>query len=187
MLNGKSLIAGHWETGGTVFTSDPVHGQSRQFSASTVEQVNIACKAAEAAFWSYGQSSRKIRADFLNAVADEIELRADEITEIGTQETGLPEARLQGERGRTTGQLRLFATHIMLGAYLDRRHDPALPERTPLPRPEMHMMMRPLGPVAVFGASNFPLAFSTAGGISGRLPGYCKGSSCPSRYRRNHR
>ncbi|MEE9455386.1 MAG: aldehyde dehydrogenase (NADP(+)) [Paracoccaceae bacterium] len=164
MLNGKSLIAGNWETGGAVFTSDPVHGQSREFSAGTVEQVSAACEAAEAAFWSYGQSSRKTRADFLNAIADEIDLRADQITEIGTQETGLPEARLQGERGRTTGQLRLFATHIMLGTYLDRRHDPALPDRTPLPRPEMRMMMRPLGPVAVFGDSNFPLAFSTAGG-----------------------
>ena len=76
----------------------------------------------------------------------------------------LPEARLQGERGRTTGQLRLFATHIRDGAYLDRRHDTALPDRQPLPRPDLRMMQRPIGPVAVFGASNFPLAFSTAGG-----------------------
>ncbi|TNF60936.1 MAG: aldehyde dehydrogenase (NADP(+)), partial [Rhodobacteraceae bacterium] len=73
-------------------------------------------------------------------------------------------ARLEGERGRTTGQLRLFASHIRKGDYLDRRHDPALPDRQPLPRPDLKMIQRPVGPVAVFGASNFPLAFSTAGG-----------------------
>ncbi|MGB3247267.1 MAG: aldehyde dehydrogenase (NADP(+)), partial [Sulfitobacter sp.] len=75
-----------------------------------------------------------------------------------------PEARLQGERGRTTGQLRLFADHITKGDYLDRRHDAALPDRQPIPRPDLKMVQRPIGPVAVFGASNFPLAFSTAGG-----------------------
>ena len=99
-----------------------------------------------------------------DAIADEIEARAEAITEIGTQESGLPEARLQGERGRTTGQLRLFASHIRDGAYLDRRTDAALPDRQPAPRPELRMMQLPVGPVAVFGASNFPLAFSTAGG-----------------------
>ena len=77
---------------------------------------------------------------------------------------GLPEARLQGERGRTTGQIRLFASHILAGDYLDRRHDRALPDRAPLPRPDLRVIQRPIGPVAVFGASNFPLAFSTAGG-----------------------
>jgi alpha-ketoglutaric semialdehyde dehydrogenase len=86
------------------------------------------------------------------------------LTTIGCQETGLPEARLNGERGRTTGQLRQFADHILLGDYLDRRHDEALPDRQPLPRPDIQMVQRPLGPIAVFGASNFPLAFSTAGG-----------------------
>eukprot|EP01031_Cornospumella_fuschlensis_P050868 gene50868-62214_t len=94
---------------------------------------------------------------FLRAIADEIEARAEAITEIGSQETGLPEARLQGERGRTTGQLRLFADHIEAGAYLDRRFDAALPERQPAPRPEIRLIQRPIGPVAVFGASNFPL------------------------------
>ncbi len=79
-------------------------------------------------------------------------------------ETGLPAARLQGERGRTTGQFRLFASHILKGDYLDRRHDAALPDRQPLPRPDLRLIQRPIGPVAVFGASNFPLAFSTAGG-----------------------
>ena len=105
------------------------------------------------------------RAKFLEAIADEIEARGAEITEIGTSETGLPAARLEGERGRTTGQLRLFASHVRDGACLDRRHDAALPDRGPLPRPDLRMIERPIGPVAVFGASNFPLAFSTAGGM----------------------
>jgi len=83
---------------------------------------------------------------------------------MGCKETGLPEARLIGERGRTTGQLNMFADHIESGDYLDRRRDEALPDRAPLPRPDIRMMQRPIGPVAVFGASNFPLAFSTAGG-----------------------
>ncbi|GHF06064.1 dehydrogenase [Aliiroseovarius zhejiangensis] len=129
-----------------------------------MSDVDAAVQAAEDAFWSYGYSSRETRAAFLNSIADEIEARATEITEIGTQETGLPAERLAGERGRTTGQLRLFADHILKGDYLDRRNDAALPDRAPLPRPEMHMIQRPIGPVAVFGASNFPLAFSTAGG-----------------------
>jgi NADP-dependent aldehyde dehydrogenase len=130
----------------------------------TPDHVNAACAAAEEAFWTYGYSSRQDRATFLNTIADEIEARGPEITEIGTQETGLPEARLNGERGRTTGQLRLFASHILSGDYLDRRNDTALPDRAPLPRPDIKMVQRPIGPVAVFGASNFPLAFSTAGG-----------------------
>ena len=162
--SGRHLIAGEWITSPDTFTSDPAHGPAHSFSTGTPELVDAACKAAEEAFWSYGYSSRETRATFLDAIADEIEARGAAITEIGTQETGLPEARLQGERGRTTGQLRLFAEHIRKGDYLDRRHDEALPERAPLPRPDLRMMQRPIGPVAVFGASNFPLAFSTAGG-----------------------
>ena len=162
--HGKHLIAGEWIGGGATFRSEPAHGAAHDFSVGTVDLVNRACDAAEDAFWSYGYSTRAERATFLNAIADEIDVRGDAITQIGTEETGLPEARLVGERGRTTGQLRLFATHILAGDYLDRRHDAALPDRQPLPRPELHMMQRPIGPVAVFGASNFPLAFSTAGG-----------------------
>ncbi|WP_254447402.1 aldehyde dehydrogenase (NADP(+)) [Ruegeria sp. HKCCA5426] len=123
-----------------------------------------AVEAAETAFATFGWSSRTERAALLRKIADEIDARGDAITEIGTQETGLPEARLQGERGRTVGQLRLFADHIEAGDYLDHRHDPAMPDRAPLPRPDLRMIQRPLGPVAVFGASNFPLAFSVAGG-----------------------
>ncbi|MQY44019.1 aldehyde dehydrogenase family protein [Epibacterium sp. SM1969] len=162
--NGKHLIAGNWLAGDETFGSEPAHGPSHAYAIGRLSDVDAAAQAAEEAFWSYGYSSRQSRAQFLNAIADEIEARADAITEIGTQETGLPEARLQGERGRTTGQLRLFASHILEGDYLDRRHDVALPDRQPLPRPDLKMVQRPIGPVAVFGASNFPLAFSTAGG-----------------------
>lgn len=162
--HGKHLIAGDWIGTEETFLSAPAHGTAHAFSVGTPELVDAAARAAEEAFWSYGYTTRAERAAFLNAIADEIEARAEAITEIGTSETGLPVARLQGERGRTTGQLRLFAEHILKGAYLDRRHDVALPDRAPLPRPDLRMMQRPIGPVAVFGASNFPLAFSTAGG-----------------------
>ena len=162
--HGQHLIAGDWTRTAETFLSEPARGAARAFSVGTPELVDRAVQAAEEAFWSYGWSSRAERAAFLNAIADEIEARGAQITEIGCAETGLPAARLEGERGRTTGQLRLFAGHILKGEYLDRRHDAALPERSPLPRPDLRMMQRPIGPVAVFGASNFPLAFSTAGG-----------------------
>ncbi|WP_234854004.1 aldehyde dehydrogenase (NADP(+)) [Paracoccus everestensis] len=162
--HGKHLIAGEWLTGEGTFQSSPAHGTAHDFSTGTVDLVNRACEAAEDAFAAYAATSREDRARFLEAIADGIEARAEAITAIGTAETGLPEARLQGERGRTTGQLRLFADHIRKGDYLDRRVDTALPDRQPLPRPDLRLMQRPIGPVAVFGASNFPLAFSTAGG-----------------------
>jgi alpha-ketoglutaric semialdehyde dehydrogenase len=162
--HGKHLIAGEWVAGDQSFTSEPAHGPAHSFFVGTPDLVDRAARAAEDAFWSFGSATRETRAALLNAIADEIEARAEAITEIGSQESGLPEARLQGERGRTTGQLRLFAAHILKGDYLDRRHDPALPDRQPLPRTDLKMVQRPIGPVAVFGASNFPLAFSTAGG-----------------------
>ena len=164
MLNGKHLIAGDWVAAETTFQSEPAHGEAHFFAVGTPELVDQACNAAEEAFWSFGYSSRETRAALLNRMADEIDVLGDEITKIGSEETGLPEARLIGERGRTTEQLRLFAEHILAGGYLDRRFDGALPDRQPLPRPELQMVQRPIGPVAVFGASNFPLAFSTAGG-----------------------
>ena len=162
--HGQHLIAGNWIQGDTSFQSSPAHGDAYTFSVGTPELVDTAVQEAEEAFWSFGYSSAEERAAFLNVIADEIDTRGAEITEIGTSETGLPEARLEGERGRTTGQLRLFAQHILDGSYLDKRHDGALPTRAPIPRPDIKMVQRPIGPVAVFGASNFPLAFSTAGG-----------------------
>ncbi|MFK7902062.1 MAG: aldehyde dehydrogenase family protein, partial [Nitratireductor sp.] len=163
-LTGKHLIAGEWKQSEAKFSSKPASGPELSFSVGSAELVDEACCAGEEAFWSYGYSKREERAAFLNAIADEIEARGDAITQIGTSETGLPEARLNGERGRTAGQLRMFADHILKGNYLDSRHDEALPERQPLARPDIKMVQRPIGPVAVFGASNFPLAFSTAGG-----------------------
>ena len=162
--HGKHLVAGEWIGTENTFQSEPAHGEAHAFSVGTVDLVNKAAEQAEEAFWSFGYSTREERAAFLDTIADEIEARAEAITAIGTSETGLPAARLEGERGRTTGQLRLFASHIRKGEYLDRRHDEALPNRKPLPRPDIRLMQRPIGPVAVFGASNFPLAFSTAGG-----------------------
>ena len=162
--HGKHLIAGEWVGSSETFASQPVDGLSHDTANGGAEEVDRAVRAAEEAFWTYGYTTRTARAAFLRAIAEEIEARAEQITEIGTRESGLPEGRLQGERGRTTGQLRLFADHIEAGAYLDRRHDEALPDRQPLPRPDLKMVQRPIGPVAVFGASNFPLAFSTAGG-----------------------
>ena len=93
--NGKHLVAGQWLAGNGTFTSSPAHGPAHDFAVGTVELVNRAAEAAEDAFLSYGYSSRATRAAFLRAIADEIEARADAITEIGTQETGLPVARLQ--------------------------------------------------------------------------------------------
>jgi len=164
MPTGKHLIAGEWIESHQTFASSPAHGPSRQFSVGTPAHVAAACEAAEAAFPVYAAKTRAERAAFLNRIAEEIEARGTAITEIGTRETGLPAARLEGERGRTTLQLRLFAEHILKDDWLDRRHDSALPDRQPLPRPDLKLIQRPIGPVAVFGASNFPLAFSTAGG-----------------------
>ena len=162
--HGRHLIGGDWIASDTTFRSDPAHGPAHEFSDATPDLVDRACQAAEDAFWSYAETSRAERAAFLRAIADEIEARAEAITAIACQESGLPQARIEGERGRTTGQLRLFADHILKPDHLDIRVDAALPDRTPLPRPDIRMVQRPLGPVAVFGASNFPLAFSTAGG-----------------------
>lgn len=158
------MIAGTWVSTKVKFTSSPADGETFEFSVGDRSHVNAACEAAEAAFPSYGKLSRDDRANFLERIAAEIEKRGTEIVEIGASETGLTKARLEGERARTTGQLMLFVEHIRKGDYLDRRIDGALPTRTPLPRPEIRMGQRPVGPVAVFGASNFPLAFSTAGG-----------------------
>lgn len=162
--HGRHLIAGDWVAGTETFASEPADGPAHHFSVGSATLVDQAAQAAEQAFWTYGWTPRAARAAFLRAIADEIEARAAAITRIGCQETGLPEARLNGERGRTTFQLRLFADHIEKGDFLDYRHDPALPDRQPLPRPDIRLIQQPLGPVAVFGASNFPLAFSTAGG-----------------------
>lgn len=164
MLTGHHLIAGDWIANSATFLSSPATGTAHAFSVGTPAHIDAAVRAAEAAYPAFAATTRDARAAFLDRIATEIDARGAEITQIGTEESGLPAARLEGERGRTTAQLRLFAAHIRDAAYLDRRIDPALPDRKPAPRPEIRMIQRPIGPVAVFGASNFPLAFSVAGG-----------------------
>lgn len=164
MLIGKNLIAGEWLEGVSSFTNEVVEGTPDYFSLGTPDLVDRAAHAAEEAFQSYGYSSRSKRSAFLRTIADEIERRAAEIIAQGVRETGYLPARLEGEKNRTCMQLRLFADHIENGDYLDIRHEVGDPSRSPMPKPDLKMVQRPVGPVAVFGASNFPLAFSTAGG-----------------------
>ena len=134
------------------------------YPASTVEDVAAACEAAAGAFDAYRELPAERRAAFLDAIGEEIMALGDALLERAHRETGLPIARLTGERGRTVGQLKLFAQVVHDGHWRGVRIDPALPERQPLPRPDLRLRKIPVGPVAVFGASNFPLAFSTAGG-----------------------
>ncbi|GGR54214.1 NADP-dependent aldehyde dehydrogenase [Nocardioides luteus] len=126
--------------------------------------VAAATTAAAEAFAGYRATTPDARADFLEAAAAEIEAAREEIVEAAVAESHLPEGRISGEVGRTTGQLKMFAGVVRRGDHLGVRIDPALPDRTPLPRADIRQRHIPLGPVAVFGASNFPLAFSTAGG-----------------------
>ena len=134
------------------------------FSQATLEEVNQAAEAAHQAFLLYSQTSTEDRAAFLEEIATQIEALGANLQEVASLETGLPLARLQGETGRVTGQLRLFAQLLRRGDFYGARIDVALPERKPLPRVDLRQCKMGVGPVAVFGASNFPLAFSTAGG-----------------------
>jgi NADP-dependent aldehyde dehydrogenase len=132
-------------------------------SASPAEVDAAAALAAEA-FTTYSQATGKAKAAFLRRAADALDAHKQELAERAHLETALPLPRLTGEVGRTSGQLRLFAAVVEEGSWVQARIDPALPDRQPLPRPDIRSMLRPLGPVVVFGASNFPLAFSVAGG-----------------------
>ena len=134
------------------------------FGGSSLDDLDRACALADAAFDTYRAQAPAERAAFLDAVADEVMALGDELVVRCVAETGLPRSRVEGERARTVGQLRMFADVVRDGAFLDARIDRSLPERKPLPRPDIRLLNVPLGPVAVFGASNFPLAFSVAGG-----------------------
>jgi NADP-dependent aldehyde dehydrogenase len=134
------------------------------FHSATPAQLDEAVQLASEAFSSYSRTSGKARAAFLRRCADGFDARKQELADRAHLETALPMPRLLGEAGRTSGQLRLFASVVEEGSWVQARIDPALPERQPLPRPDLRSMLRPLGPVAIFGASNFPLAFSVAGG-----------------------
>ena len=159
-----NLIAGAWVAGETTFEGEPYEGGVETASEATIAMVDQAARAAHDAYAAGALLDPLKRAELLEAFAAAIDARGDALTETGVRETGLPAARLEGERGRTVGQLRMFAEEARKGDFLDARRDAALPDRAPLPRPDLRLIQRPIGPVAVFGASNFPLAFSVAGG-----------------------
>ena len=147
---------------------DPARGGpiDPPFSAAGPAEIDAACALAHAAFDPYRALPLERRAAFLEAIAQRILDQGDALLERAHAESALPLARLTGERARTVGQLRLFAAELRTGEWLGLRVDPALPERKPVPRPDLRQRKIPCGPVAVFGASNFPLAFSVAGGDS---------------------
>ena len=161
MITGKNLIAGEAaDTADGTFTAT---GNLAAFEEASSSLVDRAVTAAAGAFDEYRRLPAEVRAAFLDTIAAAIEA-SDELIEAARVETALPVPRLTGERARTAGQLRLFATLVRDGSWVDARIDRALPDRTPIPRPDIRRMLVPIGPVAVFGASNFPLAFSVAGG-----------------------
>jgi NADP-dependent aldehyde dehydrogenase len=127
------------------------------------DQIDQACRLAGAAFDTFRNTTDEERAVFLDTVAEQIMALGDALVERAMLETGLPRARIEGERGRTCNQLKLFGSLLREGSWQDPRIDPALPQRTP-PRPDLRSRLIGVGPVAVFAASNFPLAFSVAGG-----------------------
>ena len=145
----------------TAATGEAVGGPFATHGAADVE---AACFAAAAAFDAYRATDNEARAAFLERIGEEIVAIGDDLIATACRESGLPRARIEGERGRTVGQLKLFAGVVRRGGWMGLRVDPAQPDRAPLPRPDLRLRTVPLGPVAVFGASNFPLAFSTAGG-----------------------
>jgi alpha-ketoglutaric semialdehyde dehydrogenase len=167
-ISGVSLLGERERArGGRQFYGvNPTTGERLQpvFYAASDEDVDEAAGLAQEACASFAATSGSERAALLRAIADGLAAEVVRITERAHLETGLPMARLQGEMGRTTGQLRLFAEVVEEGSWVNARVDEAQPERKPMARPDVRSMLRPLGPVAVFGASNFPLAFSVAGG-----------------------
>ena len=166
-ISGDALIGGVSVRGsaGSFFGFDPVlkEAMAPAFHAVDAQQIDRACLLAQAAFDAYRATSDLQRAVFLDTIGQQILALGDSLIVRAMAESGLPRARLEGERGRTIGQLALFAALLREGSWSDVRIDSALPERQP-PRPDLRMRLIGLGPVAVFGASNFPLAFSVAGG-----------------------
>lgn len=134
------------------------------FQEANEDEIKEAAKLAKEAFAVYREFSGKRKAEFLRAIAEEIENLGEELIEVYTQESGLPAGRATGERGRTMGQLRAFATLLEEGSWVEATIDTAQPDRQPLPKVDLRMLLCPIGPIVVFGSSNFPLAFSTAGG-----------------------
>ena len=167
-LSGKSIIAFRRGAcnGDAIRAINPATGEELcpiYYSASP-EEVDEAARLASKAFETYARISGKDKAIFLRKIAENIEDLSDELVERATQETALPVPRIKTETARTTNQLRLFANLVEEGTWVDARIDRGDPKRTPLPKPDVRSMLQPLGSVAVFCASNFPLAFSVAGG-----------------------
>ena len=168
-LTGELFIGGTRHSTPQRFRAlDPAHNRALEppFSAAGAAQIEAACALAHAAFDPYRALAPARRAAFLESIAQHILEQGEALLERAHAETALPAARLANERARTVGQLRMFAAELRSGAWLGLRVDPALADRQPLPRPDLRQRKIPCGPVAVFGASNFPLAFSVAGGDS---------------------
>lgn len=167
-LTGTSIIgSSRTKTGEQKFRAfNPVAGSELEpdYSSATPEDVERAARLAAEAFGVYCQVSAKRRREFLHGLAGKLEQAGAAIVERANLETALPVPRLQSELGRTCFQLRLYADIAAEGTWLDARIDHADPQRKPLPKPDVRSMLRPLGPVVIFGASNFPLAYSVAGG-----------------------
>lgn len=169
-LTGKQLIGARDACGDeqTFQAVNPANGEilSPVFRAGSAEDVHHAACLAETAFDAYRGTSAIERGAFLEAIADELMAGEGKLVDRAMLETGLPPLRLTGELARTVNQLRFFSSIVRDGSYVEARVDRAMPERSPVPRPDIRQMLVALGPVAVFGASNFPLAFSVAGGDS---------------------
>ena len=168
MITGKNYIGNRLSSNGsnTYKTFNPKLNIENEFEfvEASVEEINEAAFLASDAYITYNQKSGKEKAAFLNAIADNILALDDDLIQVYCAESGLPEGRAKGERGRTIGQLRAFATLIEEGSWVDATIDTAQPDREPMPKVDLRKMQVPIGPVVIFGASNFPLAFSTAGG-----------------------
>ena len=166
-ITGQSYIAGNWITpaGDTFESFNPYNKESMySFASCGPNEIEQATRAAESAFQTYRNLDGKTIGSFLSTIADEIEALGDQLLEVCDSETALGRVRLTGERGRTCGQLRSFAELAIKGEWVQASIDTAIPDRAPVPKPDLRRMMRAIGPVAVFGASNFPFAFSTLGG-----------------------
>ncbi len=166
--DGGSLIGfGSGAPGGRTFLAfDPVRNAEFEpaFASATADDIALAAELAAAAAPVWVKLSGSARGQFLRAIATNLERKADDLVTRAKQETALPEARLRGELARTCGQLRLYGETAKRGDWLDARIETADPARKPLPKPDHRSMLRPLGPVVVFGSSNFPFAYSVAGG-----------------------
>ncbi|WP_044414718.1 aldehyde dehydrogenase (NADP(+)) [Halarcobacter anaerophilus] len=167
-LHGKNFIGNVLSSNGNqsskiydINTNEPFEGE---FIHATKEEVELALKKANEAFFIYKESSQLQRAEFLETIADEIMNLGDDLVVRTIAESNLPRPRIEGERGRTVGQLRMFASLLREGSWVEATIDEAIPERKPLPRNDLRKMLRPIGVVSVFEASNFPLAFACAGG-----------------------